>query len=142
MHLLMLRSCIRRIRYLASWLWMAFILMEGIFEQQFKVKTSAVQPISLAYAFLGPRKLSYCARLLIDMLCSNYWFLDLVQFIPSCPDVWTALLTAGRNFIPRNWVEDALFNIKELLLNENPPEHAEDCEYARFLGETQSALKN
>ena len=41
-----------------------------------------------------------------------------------------------------DWVEDALFNIKELLLNENPPEHAEDCEYARFLSETQSALKN
>ena len=41
-----------------------------------------------------------------------------------------------------DWVEDALFNIKELLLNENPPEHAKDCEYARFLGETQSALKN
>ena len=41
-----------------------------------------------------------------------------------------------------DWVEDALFNIKELLLKKNPPEHAEDCEYARFLRETQSALKN
>ena len=41
-----------------------------------------------------------------------------------------------------DWVEDALFNIKELLLKKNPPEHAEDCEYARFLSETQSALKN
>ena len=41
-----------------------------------------------------------------------------------------------------DWVEDALYKIKELLLSENPPEHAEGCEYARFLGETKSALKN
>ena len=40
-----------------------------------------------------------------------------------------------------DWVEDALFNIKAPS-QKNPPEHAEDCEYARFLSETQSALNN